>query len=76
MLYSKYDLKNSEENLALINDLITEQSWFIKKLKQNALFYTIEVYKNNPKVLLQQYKLVKNILKSGFLNLPYTQIMF
>ena len=46
------------------NDLITKQSWFIKKLKQNALFYTIEVYKNNPKVLLQQYKLVKNILNN------------
>lgn len=46
------------------NDLITKQSWFIKKLKQNALFYTIEVYKNNPKVLLQQYKLVKKILNN------------
>ena len=46
------------------NDLITKESWFIKKLKQNALFYTIEVYKNNPNVLLQQYKLVKKILNN------------
>ena len=42
------------------NDPITEKSWFMDKLKKDAFFYTIEVYKDDPKVLLQQLNLVKS----------------
>ena len=42
------------------NDLITENSWFMRRLKKDAFFYTIEVYQDNPKVLLQQLNLIKS----------------
>ena len=45
------------------NDLITENSWFMSRLKKDAFFYTIEVYKDEPKVLLNQLNLIKSQIK-------------
>ena len=45
------------------NDLITENSWFMSRLKKDAFFYTIEVYKDEPNVLLNQLNLIKSQIK-------------
>ena len=79
MLYSKYDLKNSEENLALINDLITEQQSYFKKLvytRQETYYIRSLMLDGLPNKLT--YKYIKsekrheyNILVDGeFINCP------
>ena len=79
MLYSKYDLKNSDENLALINDLITEQQTYFKKLvytRQETYYIRSLMLDGLPNKLT--YKYIKsekrheyNILVDGeFINCP------
>ena len=45
------------------NQIIKKDSWFLKKLKKKKIFYTIEVYNNDPRILNQQLKLIKNYIK-------------
>jgi sugar phosphate isomerase/epimerase len=44
------------------NSLITNNSWFLKNLKKNANFYTIEVYSKDINLLKKQLKLVSKFI--------------
>ena len=45
------------------NQLINKKSWFLKRLKKNLEYYTIEVYKNDLNILKKQIKLLENHIK-------------
>ena len=45
------------------NDLIKEDSWFISKIKNDAIFYTVEVYNKDINKLKKQINIIKQALK-------------
>ena len=45
------------------NDLINENSWFLTKIKKDAIFYTVEVYNKNISTLKKQLSLIEKKLK-------------
>ena len=45
------------------NDLSHEDSWFLKKIKKGAIFYTVEVYNKNISKLKNQVSLIEETLK-------------
>lgn len=45
------------------NDLIKEDSWFMNKIKKDAIFYTVEVYNKDINKLKKQIDIIKLALK-------------
>ncbi len=45
------------------NDLIHDNSWFLKEIKKDAMFYTVEVYNKDLNKLKKQVNLIEDKLK-------------
>ena len=44
------------------NSPVKKNSWFLKDLKKNAKFYTIEVYTQNINIIKKQVKLINSFV--------------
>ena len=56
-----YHLSDNDGNYDS-NEVVKRKSWFWPYLKKNINYYTLEVNSSNTKILLQQKKLIENML--------------